>query len=263
MTSATRLRQRKRSPQEIRELLMTAGEELALDPSTRGGLAGLTLSAVFEKIQREQGILLTNASVLGRVFDATEAFRREVLIKIASSESQDFTTSSDYVFRNVIVKADLTTPERRWDALRETCRVSANIMLDTLAASQTWRVWLGILAYAIAEPEVNADLVEALKISYHRLNQQSIETYSAALQILGFRPREPRDLEYFSFSADTLAEGVGIRMLVEPDSFKGIMLPTGIGGKRQRWTKFSLGFWALASQIVELDPDWVAPSASA
>ena len=53
MTSATRLRQRKRSPQEIRELLMTAGEELALDPSTRGGLAGLTLSAVFEKIQRE------------------------------------------------------------------------------------------------------------------------------------------------------------------------------------------------------------------
>ena len=100
MTSATRLRQRKRSPQEIRELLMTAGEELALDPSTRGGLAGLTLSAVFEKIQREQGIRLTNASVLGRVFDSAEAFRGEVLIKIASSESQDFTTSSDYVFRN-------------------------------------------------------------------------------------------------------------------------------------------------------------------
>jgi len=263
MASEPRIRQRKRSPQEIRDLLMTAGEELALDPSTRGGLAGLTLSGVFEKLQREQGIRLTNASVLGRVFDSAEAFRRAVLVKIASSESEDFVTSSDYVFRKVILKADLTSPERRWDALRETCRVSANIMLDTLAASQTWRVWLGILAYAIAEPEVNADLVEALKISYHRLDQQSRDAYSEALQILGFRTREPRGLDYFSLWADTLAEGVGIRMLVEPDSFKGIMLPTGVNGKKQRWTMFSLGFWALATQIVELDPEWTAPSPSA
>ena len=236
---------------------MEAGEQILTAPEARGIMTTLTLTAAFEMIQREQGIRLSNASVLGRVFDSAEHFRREVLLKVAAEESEDFNAASDHVFRKVILKADLSTPETRWAALKETCRVSANFMQETLQQSPTWRLWLGILAYAIADPETNEDLVEALRLSYQRLDQQSFETYSAALAIFGFREIEVGGLGNFSFWADTLAEGVGIRNLVEPESMKMFSLPTGPDGKRQKWTKFALAFWALAQHTVELDPDWV------
>jgi len=256
MVKQTRLRQEKRSPEEIRVLLMEAGEQILTAPEARGIMMTLTLTAAFEKIHREQGIRLTNASVLGRVFDSVEHFRREVLLKVAAGESEDFNAASDHVYRKVILKADLSSPEMRWAALKETSRVSANFMQETLQQSTTWRLWLGILAYAIADPVANEDLVEALRLSYQRLDQQSLETYSAALAILGFREIEGGGLGHFSFWADTLAEGIGIRSLVEPDSMKMVSLPTGPDGKRQKWTKFALAFWALAQHTVELDPNW-------
>jgi len=254
--NSPRIRQEKRSPDEIRALLLEAGEQILTAPQARGIMTALTLTAVFEKIQSEQGIRLTNASVIGRVFDSVEHFRREVLLRVAAGESEDFSAASDHVFRKVILKADLSTPEKRWTALKETCRVSANFMQESLQKSPTWRLWLGILAYAIADPKTNEDLVEALRLSYQRLDQQSHDTYSVALAILGFREIEAGGLDLFSFWAETLGEGIGIRSLVEPESMKMLSLPTGPDGKRQKWSKFAIAYWSLIQHTVEIDPDW-------
>jgi hypothetical protein len=258
VTAPRRQRQEKRSPEEIRALLIEAGTDLLLQPGARGVMTPLTLTAVFQKIKDERGIRLTNASVIGRVFDSVADFRRSVFLSVAGGGSEDFAAASDHVFKTVISKADLSSPDLRWQALQETCRVSSNFMLKTMDESPTWRLWLNIMAFAITDPEANADLISALKLSYQRLDQQSLETYSAALSILGFRPVDAQALMIFSFWADSMAEGVGIRMLVDSGARKTLALPTGPGGERQSWTKFALAFWSLVKVAVELDPNWVA-----
>jgi len=256
MEPSARLRQQKRSPLEIRALLVDAGEQILLAPEARGIVASLTLTTVFQKLESEQGIRLTNASVLGRVFESTEDFRRAVLIQVAASESEDFSATTEKVFRTVIMKADLSSPATRWTALQETCRVSANSMLETLQTSPAWRLWLGILAYAVADPAANADLIAALQLSYERLDQQSRDAYTAAFTILGFRTLEEDGLQQFSLLADVLAEGAGLRSLVDPHVRRSVLLPTGPDGKRQRWTTFALGIWALMRHMAEIDPEW-------
>lgn len=261
MTRTKPARQKKRPLNEIQAMLLEAGEQLALAPETVGLASSLTFKAAFQKVEENHGVRLTNASVIGRAFATLEDYRRAVLIKLASSESNDFAATGDLVFRKVLLKADISTPKLRWEAMQETCRVAGNAMVDTLQASKTWQVWLGIMAYATADPVANDDLIEALRESYLKLDEQSQAIYSAAIALLGFKVKPGFSLEHFGLWADMMAEGAGLRVLVDPGTLKGLMLPTGPGGKKQRWTPFALGFWALVQVSTEVDPKW-KPSTS-
>ena len=251
-------RKTRRTKEDLRALLLDAAQTILREEGLGVGTDGLTFKRVFDRVEQDTGLRLTNASVIRRVWENQADYQTDVLLDILSAD--DNTEEFNSTFGEIIplmAGFDLSTPARRWAALREVCRIGGRANIQALRASNTWSLWIGIWALATAG-EVNEHkrrIQRALLDGYESIAQLYLQTYTALAEFLGVRLQEGLTMRQMTVSVGALAEGCALRNRVDSD-MDGIMLPTGPDGEVQEWTLFGLGLEALAMRYLEIDPDW-------
>ena len=245
-------RQPRKSKDDLRALLLDAAQTILREEGLGVGTDGLTFKRVFDRVEQETGVRLTNASVIRRVWENQAEYHTDVLLDVLSNDTntEEFLDTFGEVLP-LLAELDLSTPELRWAALREVCRVGAAANIHALRSSGTWSLWIGIWALATAG-EVNEHkrrIQSALLDGYQSVAETYQEAYGALAEYLGVRLRPGLTMRQLTVSVGALAEGCALRNRVDSD-MDGILLPTGPGGAPQSgpcsgwgWMPWPCGTW--------------------
>jgi len=252
-------KQERHNREELRELLLQKGQTILREEGLGTGAEILTFKRVFDRVEEDTGIRLTNASVIRRVWENQSAFQADVLVAIALNENSDEIDLNVESVVPVLSNVDFTTPESREKAMRELCRVGGAASLQTLRKSRNWPSWMSMwrLVDSGESLEDYKSIEAALVSGYDDLNERLEGVYAAMVSFLGFRLREQLTLRQFAIAADSLGRGCGLRDRMDPSDMEGIVRATGPGGEAQEWTLFAIAFEALVQAFFEIDPDWV------
>ena len=250
----------RRTKEDLRSLLLDAAQTILREEGLGVGTDALTFKRVFDRVEQDTGLRLTNASVIRRVWENQADYRTDVLVDILTDDNTEEFNDTFGVVIPLLAGLDLSTPAKRWDALREVCRVGGAANIHALRSSKTWSLWIGIWALATAgETNDHKQRIQsALLEGYESITQMYLQTYAALLQFLGVRLRDGLTMRQLTVSIGAMAEGCALRNRVDSD-MEGVMLPTGPDGELQEWTLFGLGLESLALRYLELDPDWAPP----
>ena len=254
-TMAT-LQPTRRSRQELRTRLVEEGREIVLTEGLEAGSSNLTFKRVFDRMEAKTGVRITNASVIGRIWENQAEFQADVLVSIARDEARRAQGSGVRVIA-MLAALDMTTPESRAEALREVCRVEGNASSAAIDQSTNWALWLSVVAMAnsSAQPDLRARIKEALADGYVSVTRFWSDNFTVLSGLLGVRIRHPWTMDDFSTAAIAFAEGCALRQLVS-DRVEMTIRPTGPNGENQEWSLYAVGMEALAHQFLEPDPDF-------
>ena len=250
----------RRSREELRELLVGAGVDLLIEEGLGSGAGHLTFKRVFEWLEQTTGVRVTNASVIGRIWENQSEYQTDVLVAIASTDGSDVVDAAFQALRPALAGFDRRTIEGRCGALRELARVGGAAHMEVLTNSRRWQRWVGVWALVMAsgdaERTTTDPVAEALRRGYEIVTRRVEAAYARMLSSFGFRLRDPFTLRQLTVATGALAEGCAMRDGVDPDRTRRIMRATGPGGEKEEWTLFSVGVEALLRTFVEIDPDW-------
>jgi hypothetical protein len=237
-------------------LLLDAGKGVLRDEGL--GAGAITFKKVFDRLEAESGIRITNASVIGRLWRNLSEFQADVLVAIARDESDVEIELTVKAVDPILSSVDLSTPEGRLSALRELCRVGSAANFQSMRQSDNWPLWISVWGAATGgEPlEHRTKIKEALVSGYDAFNKWIEEVYRAMVDILGLRLREQFTLRQFTIAVNAFGRGCGLTDRVDSSDMEGIARATGPGGTEQKWTLFGVGFEALVRQFFEPDPEW-------
>jgi hypothetical protein len=241
--------------------MLGAGLAILEEQGLGVGAGDLTFKRVFDRVEAEAGVRLTNASVIRRVWENQAEFQDDVLALVASAgDSGDEMGDTAAALMPLLESIDRSTPGGRWLGLSEVCRVGGAASLRALADSRSWSLWVGVWVLAVTSPPTERvrRIRQALLDGYGATTDLWSELYSAMLTHVGLRPRAPLTLRQFTVSVGALVEGCALRAGAERDQ-AAILRPTGPDGELQEWTLFGIGLEALAFQFLEVDPDWHLP----
>jgi hypothetical protein len=251
-------RQRKQTREELRALLLDTGRTILQEEGLGTGAEALTFKRVFDRIEKETGVRLTNASIIKRVWDNQAEYQADVLVSIATDDGSMEFEYTELSIATVLDRLDVSSPEARWLSAAELCRVAGQANVEALERSPNWTSWIGVWALATAgDPSVyRAKIESALVEGYNAFTRRFVELYAGMASLLGFSLRPGLTLRQFAIAAESLAEGCALRSRVDPSDMAGIVRPTGRDGAPREWTLFAVGLEALARQFFDLDPDW-------
>lgn len=251
-------RQPRHSREELRELLLEKGQTILREEGLGTGAEVLTFKRVFDRIENDTGIRLTNASVIRRMWENQADFQADVLVAIAQDENEEEFSRTVGAVAPILVTVDLTTHETRERALRELCRVGGAANVRAVRESSYWPLSIAVWALAAFDepPGHRKKIEEALVSGYDAFTDRIAEVYAAMAELLGFRLREQFTLHQFAVAADALGQGCGLRDRVDQSKMEGIVRATGPNDEMQEWTLFAVAFEGLVRQFFEIDPDW-------
>ena len=257
-------RQPKQSREELRSLLLGTGRAILREEGMGTGAETLTFKRVFQRVESETGLRLTNASVIKRVWDNQADFQTDVLVAIAADEGVSEFDQTMAALEVVFEHMDLSSVEARWDTMREVCRVGGAANMTALLESPNWPSWIGVWTLSttgeLAEDRTPIDA--ALLEGYESFTAHFEQAYLALAERLGFRLRENLTIRQFTISVGALAEGCTLRGRVDEDSMHGIKRRTGPGGAEQEWSLLGISLEALVHQFFEPDPGFSAGTGS-
>jgi len=254
-------RQPRRSKEELRALLMTAGLAILHEEGLGIAAGDLTFKRVLARVQADTGIRVTNASVIRRVWENQAEFQSDVLAAVASAgDSTGELGATSGALTAMLGDLDVSSPDARLRTMSEVARIAGQISFRALVDSDQWSLWVGVWVLAATNVPSPADrrIRDALVEGYLRGTDLWMGVHGAVLPLLGLRPRAPLTLRQFTVSTGALVEGCALRQ-VGAEDLDVIERPTGPGGAMQEWTLFAIGLEALAAQFFESDPDWVPP----
>ncbi len=240
-------------------MMMDAGTSLLLEEGLGVGASALTFKRVFERIEATQGVRLTNASVIRRVWENQAEFQDDVLVDLAlGGDSSGDSDEVGLALLPVLAGADRSTPDGRTRGLQQVCRVGGDASLRAMVGSRAWSVWVGIWVLAVTTPptERGRRVHRALLDGYEATTGLWEAMHGGVLAHLGFRVRAPYTVRQLTVSVGALVEGCALRAGAESGT-EVVLRPTGPEGADEEWTLFGIGLEALLAQYTELDPDWV------
>jgi len=254
---------RRRTREELRALLLEAGVQVLRDEGLGTGAEQLTFKRVFERVAAATGIRITNASVIGRIWQNQAEFQSAVLASLAVDEVTDQEEAFLSVAATVLDAADRSTLEGRKAALRELLRVAAEANLATGATSRSWAVVIGAWALASGSrgSETGQEIYAALLHSYTGVDERAQAATQGLMAFFGLELRPPLRLDQFTRACTALVEGCALRDRVD-DGIRGIGRATGPDGAVQEWTVLGIGMEALVDEFFEFDPHWSPEPAS-
>jgi hypothetical protein len=255
-------RSTRRTRAELRALLIDAGTAILLEEGLGTGAEHLTFKRVFERVAATSGVRVTNASVIGRVWQNQAEFQSAVLASVAADEVAMRAIEVADVTRQVAAAGDLSSPDGRRRAVQELARLTAETNLELIGDSATWAAVVGVWALSSATPRDGAgdEIHAALERSYAAVAEHNLAFARGLQAAFGLRLRPGLELEHFTSSISALIKGCALRDRAQPQSLHGIVRPTGPGGADQEWTILGIGMEALFERFFELDPDWRPPA---
>ena len=238
---------------------MSAGKSILYEEGLGTGAEGLTFKKVFDRVDAECRVRLTNASVIGRLWLNLADFQSDVLADIALEDNQDEIDLTVGAVAPILENADLSTPENRECTMRELCRVGGAANMQAVRESSTWPLWINVWSVAsLGEDSADRKKIgAALTAGYESFSKRIEDVYRTVVSLLGFRVREPMTLNQFSVAADSLGQGFGLRDRFDGSSAEVVWRATGPDGRLQEWTLFAITFEALVFHFFEIDPDWI------
>jgi hypothetical protein len=249
------------SREELRTLLLEQGQAILQEEGLGSGAVSLTFKKVFDRVESDTGIHLTNASVIRRVWENQAEFQTDVLAAVAEDENRDEVDRTIGAVAPLLEGLDLTTVDSRDRALRELCRVGGAANVEAVRESGYWPLSIAVWAVAVfdARPRHRQQLESALTTGYDAFTARITEAYAGLAAFLGLRLREQFTMQQFAVAAEAFGEGCGLRDRVGHTDLRGITRHTGPGDDPQEWTLFAVGFEALVRMFFEFDPDWQPP----
>ena len=247
----------RRSREELRELLLEAGREVLLTDGLGSGAEHLTFKRVLSHVADSRGIRVTNASVIGRIWDNQEDFQTDVVRSLVEDRGDEEVEDTSTVLLDVLGRLDVSTPELRRASLSELIRVSCAEYLRTASTSSA-TIQTALVTYVAAAHRTRGDpeVVTWFRETNDRLTRKYTELYELGLAAVGYRVRPHLSLHDASVALSAFAEGILLRQAVEPDAFNCIVRVRALDGVPVEWTVFALAMDALADFFTEPDPDW-------
>lgn len=249
----------RRTREELRTTLVEEGRLILLTEGLETGSSNLTFKRVFDRVEANSGLRITNASVIGRIWENQADFQADVLVTIARDESRRAQVSGQRVV-NMLSEFDLSSPESRNLALREVCRIEGNASSVAMDQSANWELWIGVIALAAstATPELQSRIKAAIAAEYRSVTRFWSQNFTALVGLLGYRARSPWSMDHFASAAIAYAEGCALRQLADRD-MEMVIRPTGANGEDQEWSAYATGMEALVGQYLEADPEFIPP----
>jgi len=253
------------SRDEVRALFIDTGWAILREKGLGAGGEALTFKRVRERVEADTGIHMTNASLIGRVWENQFDYQTDVLATIAAD---DITSEIEDTLKDlapILASMDASSETSRRSTMREVCRLSAAANTNALRQSTDWLLWIGIWAMTAlgTPPERRRRIESALEQAYQAVTERMEGIYKAGMDFVGYRVRPGLTVRQFTIAVAALAEGCVLRDRVDAVHMNGIMRPTGPDGEEQEWTLFGLALEALAHEFFELDPDWVPAAVDA
>ncbi len=248
-------RRPRQSREDLRALLLAAGRSILLEEGLGSVADALNFKRAFDRIEAETGITLSNASVIGRVWESLADYQTDVLVELASDTSRSNVPEVAELVAAVLADWDLSTATARSDALSEVCRVVGEALSDALRQSASWSVWINVWTMATSSdiPDRHQRVLSTLMQSYDAINEEGEEAFGGLMSIFGYRIKEPLTIPQFLNAVGALSEGCSLRDRVDTKML-GIVRPTGPQGENQSWTIFGIGLHALVLEFFEPDP---------
>ncbi len=264
----TEKRQPRQSREALRDLLLRTGRAVLIEEGLGIRTDTLTFKRVFERVESDTGLRLSNASIIRRVWDNQADYQADVLASIAASAGLGEFEKTMEALVPLLKGFDLSTPEGRGRSLRQVCRIAGGVEVLRLLQSPNWSLWIAVWSLATAdtppgdgqEARYQQRIRAALLEGYNGFTQLWEDAYRGLAAYLGMRVREPLTFHQLSVAVGALAEGCSLRRRVD-EQMEGILRPTGPQGEDEEWTLFAIGLEALLQTFFEIDPDWT-PSGS-
>jgi hypothetical protein len=246
---------------ELRSILLDAGRDILYDEGIETGSSNLTFKRVFERVEKNTGLQLTNASVIRRVWENQADYQADVLVAIAQDEGRPEIDLTLQAVVSVLDEADLSTVEGRMHTMSELCRVGGAASSQAIGNSPNWSLWISVVAIGTTthHPGQRQRVRAALLEGYGSVTKFWEEIYAGLMEFLGLRLRHPWTIRQFTVAVTAYNEGLSLRQHVDGD-IERFMRPTGPNGEDQEWTIFGSGLEAMVLQFFEPDPGFIAPS---
>jgi len=253
------------SRDQLRTLFIEAGWAILREEGLGAGGDALTLKRVRERVEQDTGIRMTNASLIGRVWENQFDYQTDVLAAIAADASTSEIQDTVNNVAPALARMDPHSEMSRRATMREVCRLSAAANTNALRESTDWSLWIGIWAITAvgAAPTRKQRIESALEQAYQEVTEHMEGIYQAGMDFVGYRIRNGLTVRQFTIAVAALAEGCALRDRVDSVLMNGIKRPTGPEGEEQEWTLFGVALEALAHEFFELDPEWKPTAAAA
>ncbi len=253
----------RRSKGELRELVLASGRGILRSQGLGTGVERLTFKKVLDHLQETEGIRITQASLIRRVWTNQEEFQRDVVESIIRDESEREISSVGDSLSGTFARIDLSSPEMRRASLAELIRASTEDYLS-LTDSPLSTIQTALIACALAGGDAGTDdeFLAIIGRATERLTHFYVELYESALEFIGFRVRPGMRIEQMAITILSLGEGSLLRRSTNPDVFDPIVLPRELDGMDVDWDLFGFGVKAIVEAFVEEDPDWSIPGES-
>jgi hypothetical protein len=254
--SAPRVR---RSREELRELVLAAGTELLMAEGLGTGVEHLSFKRVFAHMADTRGIRVTNASVIGRIWQNQEDFQADVVRSVVDAQGDAEVEQSGAALDEAIGRIDLSTVEMRRASLAELIRVTCAQFLVSSSTS-AGAIQTALVAYITVAHRMGTDnrVMAAYEATDERLTLRYRGLYEAALEVVGFRIRPGLTMDDALAILTSMAEGFVLRRLADSEQLAPILLVRALDGEEVRWSHLAIGMNAVADYFVEPDPTWQA-----
>lgn len=237
----------------MRALLIGAGLELLIEEGLSRGTDQLTFKRVFDRIQAEHGLTVTNASVIGRIWNNMEEYQAAVLTAVLVNDDQQGMDEALEAAGTVLASADRASAAGRVAAASEVCRVAGQAMIDSLLASPKASINIGLRGLAISRLSVDQGTPGSSSVlgAYEEIRARWDYALESAFEVLGLGIRPGLSVRQLSMLVVSLAEGALIWDRIDPACTRQILRPTGLDGEEQEWGLFAVGIEALVWQFTE------------
>jgi len=238
-------------------MILAAGREILLSEGLGNGADHLSFKRVLSHVEDSRGIRVTNASVIGRIWDNQEQFQLDVVRSMADAQGDEEAAVTVEALAAVLGRLDVSTPELRRASLGELIRVTCAEYMAAATTSAS-AIQMALVTYVAASqtPDPDNPLIESFRRSNDRLTDGYTELYDLGLSACGFRVRSPYTLRDVAALLSALAEGLLLHQLVVPDAFRPVPLASGLDGTEVEWTQLAITMNSLVEFYCEPDPDW-------
>ena len=239
----------RRKRHELESLILEMGRQLIAEQGLGTGAEHLSFKAVFDQLEVRQSVKVTNASVIGRIWENQEDFQRAVLRSVASGDALDLSPTVDCVAA-VLAEADLSSIEGRRRALMDACRKGSAVTTETMRSSTGWSTWLALWSLHAAEgsDKSDAEIATLLRSTAARTAEQVAELASSAFDALGFDFAPGLDLTVVTAAIGSFTHGAFLNADSYDAPARGLPMPTGPNGDVEDWTLMGIGIHSIVER---------------